>query len=279
MDAAAREIAKGERFAFGKNWRRFIDSLTDTQIEQARESLCIALGSKSLHGKRFLDAGCGSGLSSLAANRLGAEVVSFDFDPEAVRCATLLRERLGGGGSWKITTGSVLDRVFLESLGEYEIVYSWGVLHHTGAMWQALESVAGCVSDGGTFVVSIYNDQGLTSRLWRQVKRAYNRAPRPVRWVILAAAGCRLWGPTTLRDAIKGRPFETWHHYSRDRGMHPWRDVVDWVGGWPFEVAKPEEVTSRLGTMGFTVKAVQSVGGGRGCNEFVFLRSDHHGAL
>ena len=93
-----------------------------------------------------------------------------------------------------------------------------------------------------------------------------------VKKLILSAAILRLWGPTTVRDLFHGHPGMTWRNYSKgnSRGMSPWRDVVDWVGGYPFEVAKPEEIFDFLYAKGFHLQRLKTCAGGHGCNEFVF---------
>jgi 2-polyprenyl-6-hydroxyphenyl methylase/3-demethylubiquinone-9 3-methyltransferase len=274
LKSHAEEIEAGERFAFGENWRRLVATVGPERIEHATGSLREVLGERGLEGRRFLDAGCGSGLFSLAASRLCARVVSFDFDPACVACAMELRGRFGGEApDWRIERGSVLDASFLEGLGTFDVVYSWGVLHHTGRMWEAIDLVAERVAPGGRLWIALYNDQGVWSRGWLGIKRAYNRAPRPLRALLLAACFVRLWGPTFLRDLAKGRPLSTWRGYAvTGRGMSPWRDVVDWVGGLPFEVASIASVTSFLAARGFEAERVSSVGRGHGCNELVLRR-------
>src|SRR5579883_1489776 len=221
-----------KRFAFGKNWARFLSHVGEVQVEAATKSLQQKLG--DLSGKSFLDIGCGSGLHSLAAWRLGASrIYSFDFDADSVETAAEMRRRFAPESRWTIERGSVLDVAYLRSLGSFDVVYSWGVLHHTGAMWKALENVAGLVAPGGALCVAIYNDQGSASRMWTRIKRAYCRSPRPLRAAILLACYIRLWGPTTVKDLLRGRPFASWRSYGGPRGMSPRRDVLDWVGGYP----------------------------------------------
>jgi 2-polyprenyl-6-hydroxyphenyl methylase/3-demethylubiquinone-9 3-methyltransferase len=263
-----------ERFEFGTNWRRFLPRVDAQRIERAKQSLCEMLEVRDLAGKSFLDVGSGSGLFSLAARKLGARVVSFDIDEQSVLCTRQLRDRCDTDcGAWRITRGSVLDAEFFAGLGSFDVVYSWGVLHHTGALWQAAQHVLKAVAPGGLLYLAIYNDQGAASRRWRQVKRWYNTLPRPLPNLLLWAAFARLWGPTTIRDACRGRPLRTWREYSRrSRGMSPWHDVVDWVGGYPFEVAKPEEVLNFCRPRGFQLLRLATCGGGRGCNEYVFRR-------
>ncbi len=270
-DAHAAEVAQGQRFEFGKNWAWFLNGLTDARIGRAVDSLRQMLGVETLEGKRFLDIGSGSGLFSLAARRLGAQVHSFDYDPQSVACARELRNRYyPGDNDWKVERGSALDEDYIRSLGEFDVVYSWGVLHHTGAMWPALANATLPTRAGGKLFIAIYNDQGTASRRWTQVKRAYNRLPRPLRFLVVWPSFWVLNWRHMVKDALRLRPFQTLRNYSRERGMNFWRDHIDWVGGYPFEVAKPEEIFDFYRERGFTLLKLRTCAGSLGCNEFVF---------
>lgn len=270
------DVESGARFEFGKNWSHFLEHLDDDRIRIATEALQERLGVTSLEGKTFLDVGSGSGLMSLAARNLGATVRSFDYDPASVACTTELRRRYHPDDSaWTVTEGSVLDTSFLASLGTFDIVYSWGVLHHTGAMWRALENVIPLVAPGGRLFIAIYNDQGAISRRWTAIKRSYNRAPGPIRAAFLATATLYFEARGVAREVISGRfprPIRSWREYSRSRGMSRWHDIVDWIGGYPFEVARPEQIFDFFRDRGFTLSRLVTCGGGLGCNEFVFER-------
>jgi len=269
------EIEAGERFAFGRNWARFLASVNDARIHQAQQSLREMLAVTTLDGKRFLDVGSGSGLFSLSARLLGAEVYSFDYDPASVACARELKRRyLPSDTLWRIERGSVLDADFVGSLGQWDVVYAWGVLHHTGDMRRALANVAPRVAPGGRLFLAIYNDQGRASRLWLKTKQLYNRLPPALRWLVLLPAAVRMLAPAALRDLAIGRPFATWRNYSRlsERGMSAWSDVVDWVGGLPFEVAKPEEIFHIYRDAGFTLAELRTCAGRAACNEYLFVR-------
>jgi len=270
------QAKKATRFKFGKNWLRFLSVLNQGRISGAEKSLKDMLEVDNLNGKSFLDIGSGSGLFSLAARRLGAIVFSFDCDSLCVACTKELKRRYyHDDENWKIEEGSVLDKTYLSRLGEYDIVYSWGVLHHTGNMWKALENVVPLVNEKGKLFISIYNDQGPLSKLWKSVKRRFNRSSRPMRVLMLLCVGAVVQTGAALIRILHGEnplPFKTWAEKKEDRGMSVWHDLVDWVGGYPFEVAKPEEVFDFYRQRGFELVRLITRGGSLGCNEFVFVR-------
>lgn len=263
------------RFAFGKNWLRFLEHIDEGRVRLAERSLRETLGVDDLSGRSFLDAGAGSGLFSLAAARLGASRVhSFDYDLDSVACTQQLKERFAPDREiWTIEAGDLTDPAYCAALGAFDVVYCFGVLHSTGAMWQALDNLVGAVGAEGILFLSVYNSQGRASKRWHRVKRLYNRLPVRLRPLFAAAA----WFPFEARYAARGLIYEprsylrTWTR--RDRGMSKWHDIVDWVGGYPFEVARPEQVFDRCRKHGFELLGLATVGGSSSCNEFVFRRS------
>lgn len=262
------------RFGFGDNWRDYLAVLDEERIGVAERSLRDMLECETLTGRTFLDLGSGSGLFSLAAFRLGAERVhSVDIDPSSVGCTQELRARYGGESArWGVEHGSVLDTDYIASLGHFDIVYSWGVLHHTGNMKKALENAAMPVAKGGRLFIAIYNDQGRSSRCWLGLKRLYNRLPRWLRvpYVVVVMTPQEL--RAVLASVLRLRPQDyvrKWLHYKRRRGMSRWHDMVDWVGGYPFEVATPTEIFDFYRSRGFRLTRLITRAG---MNEFVFER-------
>ena len=274
-----------DKFAFGRNWSHFLSALNDERIQAAQESMQSLLGMDDLQNRRFLDAGSGSGLFSLSAYRLGANVTSFDVDHDSVGCTQELRKRFCVDESkWVVLHGSLTESEFLKNLGEFDVVYCWGVVHHTGQMWPSIENLCGRIAPGGSLVIAIYNDQQYISRAWSGIKQIYQRLPGWLRPVFVAAIGsftftkrlamtvlASLLRLVTLRNPLK--PFTNWISETQARGMHSWYDLVDWVGGWPFEVARPEEIFRYMRDRGFTLQELTTCSG-HGCNEFVFVRGN-----
>ena len=263
------------RFAFGKNWRSFLSVLDDGRIEEACRSLRESLQREDMAGTRMLDIGSGSGLFSLAAHRLGADVVAFDYDPDSVACTSELRRQHATRGDWEVMQGSVLDADFMTRLGTFDLVYSWGVLHHTGEMWRALQQATQRVAPGGTLLIALYNDQGWRSKVWWHIKRAYCSGPAGRMLVSIVFYPLFFLYALALDVRNLALPGTHMREYRQRRGMsivHDWRD---WLGGFPFEVATPAAVAEHLGAE-FVLQR-QKLTRGWGCNEFVFLRSPAHG--
>ena len=253
-----------ERFAFGRNWQSFIELLDDQRAADAQASL-RPLG--DIKGQRFLDIGSGSGIFSLGARGLGAEVVSFDYDAEAVACTEEVRRRFRpDDDEWSILQGSVLDVGFLEELGTFDVVYSWGVLHHTGEMWRALDNAIGRLRPGGRLFISIYN-RGNTSPVWVAVKRRYNKGGALSRWVLVQGVGVYFRARRVAGRLVRGSR-------TVERGMDWKHDLIDWVGGWPFEAATAGEVFAFCHERGLRLEYLTTTSAGSlGCNEFLFVRA------
>ncbi len=263
------------RFGFGENWQSFVDNALDAKrIGKAANSLRQILNVEHLYGKSFLDIGCGSGLFSLAACLLGAErVVAFDYDVNSVQASVALRAKSNiPSERWQIIQGSILDTAFLHQIDAADIVYSWGVLHHTGSLWEAIDQAVSKIKPGGIIALAIYNHQERMiggSAMWWHIKRFYNHAPYNVRRLTEYAYVSAL----LIRDLITLRHFiEIFRRYTGgdSRGMDFWHDVRDWLGGFPYEYATIEAMFNYLhGKFDLRLEYLKACSG-YGCNEFVF---------
>ena len=148
-------------------------------------------------------------------------------------------------------------------------------MHHTGNMWTALQNITTLVNDGGTLFISLYNDQGRISKMWTYHKKKYNRLPQPFKgvyaFIIMGAREVKSF----LGNLVLLRPMRYinyWRSPAQERGMSHYYDMIDWIGGYPFEVSKPEEIFKFFHEQGFELKKLKTCGGGLGCNEFVFQK-------
>lgn len=262
-----------QRFAFGKNWQDFLQVLSDEHILEAEKALGLFLGTQDLSGKHLLDIGSGSGLHSLAARRMGATVHSFDYDLQSVACTEELKRRyFRDDPGWTIQQGSILESKYIKALGQFDICYAWGVLHHTGALWQALYNAQVPLPQGGLLFVAIYNDQGLMSAIWRIIKRFYSSGwlgrttTALIFYPIFFLAGLSL-------DLIQFRnPARRYREHKKYRGMSLLHDWRDWLGGYPFEPAAPGQIIGFFENLGFELVRYQPTGHGFGNNQFLFRR-------
>ncbi|MBI4698791.1 MAG: class I SAM-dependent methyltransferase [Nitrospirae bacterium] len=269
-----KEVEDGKRFEFGKNWKSFLSVLDDERISQAENSLRQMLEINDLKGKSFLDIGSGSGLFSLAARRLGARVHSLDYDPQSVACTSELKKRyFPDDDKWIVERGSVLDRRYMEDLGKFDIVYSWGVLHHTGHMWKALENACIPVKIDGLLYIAIYNDQGIKSRIWLKIKQFYCYGSF-AKYITVAVFFPFFFLKRLLVDLLSFRnPIRRYAEYKKNRGMSVIRDWIDWLGGLPYEFAKPEDVIYFYEDKHYSlIKLKIDKLVSKDMNEFIFMR-------
>lgn len=262
------------RFGFGRNWSDFVErSFSEERLNKAQRHLLHFLKLPDLRGRTFLDIGCGSGLHSLAAMRAGAErIISFDYDAHSVAATTKLRDFIGKPSHWSVQQGSVLDHAFMNSLPAADIVYSWGVLHHTGSMWEAIENASARVNEKGVFYIALYTTDVYTDpppEYWLDIKRQYNRSSalgkKRMEWAYA-------WKYNIWPDLQKRRnPMKYLLKDNRERGMTYWTDVRDWLGGWPMEFAGIAE------TKAFAAERLDmhmlNIAAGEGNTEYLFRRN------
>jgi 2-polyprenyl-3-methyl-5-hydroxy-6-metoxy-1,4-benzoquinol methylase len=270
MSHAADLVDQKSHFAFGKNWASYAKLVTDAQIEEAIKGL-RKLTAGELAGKRFLDIGCGSGLHSLAALRLGArEVVSLDIDPDSVATTREVLQLHAPGEPWVARQASVFE-LDAKSLGGFDVVYSWGVLHHTGDMYRALRAAAELVTPSGQFIFALYRSTRMCW-FWKIEKRWYAGAGAAAQKRTLAAY---VWA---FRRAMRG-DFDSYvAGYRRSRGMDFYHDVHDWLGGWPYESISPAQTDKFMKALGmhqvraFIHPRKESGVFGSGCDEYVYAK-------
>ncbi|MFA5480499.1 MAG: class I SAM-dependent methyltransferase [Candidatus Muiribacteriota bacterium] len=263
-----------KKFNFGKNWKNFLKTVDEKRITEAENSLKKMLKMGNLSGKRFLDAGSGSGLFSLAAKRLGAEVYSFDYDNDSVECTKYLRKNFfQNNEKWHVERGDILDTDYINKIGSFDIVYSWGVLHHTGNLEKALENIIIPLKSGGTLFISLYNYQNYMSALNTFMKKKYVYGGKLTKIFI---AGFFIFFKV-LKGFLKDifflkNPLLRYKNKKNERGMSVFYDWIDWIGGYPFEPSRPDDIINLFIDKNFTLINVKTMGGGHGCNEFVFVK-------
>ncbi|HEY3777188.1 MAG TPA: methyltransferase domain-containing protein [Rhizomicrobium sp.] len=274
------ELTQAEsHFRFGQNWADFARQIEQPRIEQAQRDLARLLGHDHLDGLRFLDIGSGSGIHSLAALRMNAEITAIDIDADSVSTTRALLARFAPHSRWTAEVRSVFD-LTPESFGRFDIVYSWGVLHHTGAMYDAIRSAASLVDEHGTFCVALYGRTMLCG-VWRLEKRLYSRAPEWVQRSLQRLYVGAWWTAQSIKAGLRGRRFSLREHtenYLHKRGMSFHTDVHDWLGGYPYESVAPEKLRDFMCALGFEEQRSFIQPGlrhglfGYGCDEYVFVR-------
>lgn len=254
-------------FKFGQNWKDYtLNVLDEHKLQQARQALADLLQPHRLENQTFMDIGCGSGLHTVSAALLGAkEVYALDIDPDCIEITHYTVNRfLKPTNIVKVQQASILDAQVVQQLPKSDMVYSWGVLHHTGQMYTAIEAASGLVKPGGLFVIAIYNKH-ITSPIWQRIKHFYNQSPNFIRQAMYGL----FYGVIYLAKLVATHE----NPLRKERGMDFGYDVIDWIGGYPYEYASIEEVTRFVSQLGFTVQKVIPAQVGTGCNEFVFRKN------
>jgi len=269
MSSSAAEDTKPPRrvtFSFGRNWKSYSRFVSEDSIKAAEQDILDWLGPDSVAGKSVVDVGCGSGIHSLCFYRLGAQhLLSLDVDPYSVECAQRFRREAGEPANWQVLHASILDGS-LTGVGNFDIVYSWGVLHHTGNMWAAIENASRLAKpQNSCFWISLYAKGPFYPR-HLEIKQLYNRLPWLLKHTMVAAFLLRRWH----RAHKAGRKLRDWFWHGR--GMNAYHDAVDWLGGLPYEVATVEEVKTFLAQRGWVLERVREVPDGQ-CSVYLFRRA------
>ena len=255
------------RFSFGKNWQGYSKvALNPERIEQGRQALKDLLAGIPLINQSFLDIGFGQGLTAHLASQMGAKVTGVDIDLDNIDAAKNIQLKMGIASPLDLRIGSILDGKIvdqLRQLGTWNVVHSWGVLHHTGNMDLAVKNAASLVAQDGYFVCAIYN-RHWSSLPWLFIKWFYNLLPAIGQQLMVS-----LFYPIIYlaKWLVTGK-----NPKDKLRGMDFFFDVVDWVGGYPYEYASCEEFRKLVEPLGF--KCIKEIPAEvpTGCNEFVFKR-------
>ncbi len=264
-------------FTFGKNWQRFLRSYTPERQKIASECLLSFLQMSDLKGKSFLDIGCGSGIHSAAAFLAGAErVYSFDYDRDSVAATEQLRKHHGSPTNWTVTQGSVLDETFMRNFSTFDVVYAWGMLHHTGDQWQAMRNATLPLGQQSRLYIALYAKEAYTDwQHWIEVKRRYNAASKvrkilmEIHYIWKTILGRKILNIFTLPKII-------WQ-YQHSRGMDFMTDVRDWLGGWPTEFSSvPEVMDFANNQLGLELVNLHT---GEGNSEFLLVKKGHAGSM
>lgn len=259
------------RFEFGENWKSYAQSISDASINNAVDHLYKLTG--SLNNLSFLDIGSGSGLHSLAALRLGArKVVAIDRDNVCVDTTLNTLHNYAKGANYHVFQADILESIN-KIKGLFDVVYSWGVLHHTGSIHAAINNSISLVKPGGTLILALYLKTPCC-KFWKIEKYIYSRYVmiRPLIkyiYINLLIARHILKEKKTREEILSS--------YKQHRGMSFKHDVEDWLGGYPYESIGSNELKKVLASKGFKlVNEFNTVSGfgvfGTGCGEWVFTR-------
>ena len=259
-----------KQFNFGKNWKNFSEfALSGKKIENARKNFKNLFENITLENKTFLDIGFGQGLSLLIANENGARTFGCDINPLCKEVLDFNKLKFSITNDIPLIVGSIIENSTIDKIQQsnnnqlFDIVHSWGVLHHTGDMWKAIETTQKLVNENGILVLAIYNKH-FTSKFWCRIKKIYNSSNRVIRTLLLS-----FYLPLIFLRYL----FILKNPMKLPRGMSLYYDAIDWLGGFPYEYATIDEISNFMKEKGFSTVKIIKTTGFTGCNEFVFKKN------
>jgi hypothetical protein len=269
-------MAESRHFAFGKNWNDYSQTINNGMISEATQNLNRLLGNMDLTNVKVLDIGSGSGIHDVAFLRMGCEsLVAFDFDLDSVKTTEKIIKQNYTGSNYQVYRDDILSLKYIP-IAKYGLVYSWGVLHHTGNLEEAIRNSCGLVDVGGYFAVAVYRKTRLCN-FWRIEKRFYSQAPRWIQLLFEALYVSVFAIKFTMIDR-RSNFFQYVSRYEQSRGMKWIYDVRDWLGGYPYESISAQDLIDKFSELGFTLEIEFSSDPGlgllgSGCDEFLFRKS------
>lgn len=273
MENSAATVVAEERFGFGENWNKYIQkNLSQERIDISKNYFLSFVKCKNIKGKTFLDIGCGSGLHSIGALQAGAnQVDGFDYDPQSVEANRFIQKQMGHPQNWTVQQGDVLNDEFMSRFPKYDIVYSWGVLHHTGNVWKAMDNAASRVKSGGLFYIALYSADMYTPeqiQYWLDIKQKYVKSGSFMRTFMVWQY---VWRHSLCRR-LRNIPhfIKSVKKHKAGRGMSIFTDIRDWIGGWPMEFVADKDAIKFCEERGFKLENIKT---GDACTEFLFVKS------
>jgi 2-polyprenyl-6-hydroxyphenyl methylase/3-demethylubiquinone-9 3-methyltransferase len=174
---------------------------------------------EGVKGKNVLDGGSGSGMVSVGFALLGANVTGVDITPQCVENGKRNAERFG-----------VQCRFFCKDLTDldlgnerFDIVYSWGVIHHSEDARKSFSNLAKHLKPGGEMVLAVYLKTYL-SGFWNFSRVFYQKAPKWFQSIFRESGSCFLNGVDFIKKLIFGKS-----RYML-RGTNNKELINDWFG-------------------------------------------------